>query len=354
MLIDTALQDEHRYQALLARDAGQDGRWFYAVRTTGVYCRPSCASRPPRRENVSFHASPEAAEAAGFRPCKRCRPTEISADAHRVEAVRRACDLIATAEEVPKLEQLAAAAHMSPYHFHRTFRRVVGTTPAAFARAARLERLTAGLKGPGSVTAAIYDAGYGSGARAYADARAKLGAAPGALKAGGEGLALGYAAQQTALGWLLVAATERGIACVKFGDALEPLLADLHGRFPRARIGRDEGGLGAWLRAIVTAVEAGSALPDLPLDIAGTAFQAEVWAALRRIPAGQTRSYAEVAAAVAKPAAVRAVAGACAANEIALLIPCHRVVRTDGSPGGYRWGEGRKKKLLAAERAAAR
>lgn len=353
MLIDTAMQDDARYQALLARDATQDGRWFYSVRTTGVYCRPSCASRPPRRENVAFHASPQAAEAAGFRPCKRCRPTEISADAHRLAAIRRACDLIAAAEEVPKLAELAAAAHMSPYHFHRTFRRVVGTTPAAFARAARLERLTKGLNGTGSVTAAIYEAGYGSGARAYADAKAKLGAAPGSLKSGGEGLALRYAAARTSLGWLLVAATEKGVTSVKFGDALEPLLADLHTRFPKAGIGRDEGILGPWLQAIVRAVEAGSALPDLPLDVAGTAFQAEVWAALRRIPAGETRSYAEVAAAVAKPAAVRAVASACASNEIALLIPCHRVVRSDGTLGGYRWGEGRKKKLLAAERAAA-
>lgn len=353
MLIDTAMQDDARYQALLARDASQDGRWFYSVRTTGVYCRPSCASRPPRRENVAFHASTAEAEAAGFRPCKRCRPTEISAEAHRVAAIRRACDLIAAAEEVPKLEALADAAHMSPYHFHRTFRRVVGTTPAAFARAARLERLTRGLEGAASVTEAIYAAGYGSGARAYADAKAKLGAAPAALKAGGQGLALRYAAARTKLGWLLVAATDRGVASVSFGDALPALLAGIEARFPKARITRDEGVLGSWLGAIVAAVEAGSAFPDLPLDIAGTAFQAEVWAALRRIPAGQTRSYAEVAAATGKPAAVRAVAGACAANEIALLIPCHRVVRADGASGGYRWGEERKRKLLAAERAAA-
>ena len=341
--------DEARYGHLIARDASQDGRWFYAVKTTGVYCRPSCASRPPLRRNVLFFDNPAAAETAGFRPCKRCRPTAVSADAGRIAAVERAIRLIAEAETPPSLTELAEAAHMSPYHFHRTFRKVTGTTPARYARAARVERLANGLNKGGTVTAAIYEAGYGSGGRAYADAKDLMGVAPGALKAGGEGLALRYATAKTPLGWLLLAASDKGVISVKFGDRKDALVEELRGRFPKAALRRDGEMVEPWLAALAKSLEAGKALPDLPLDMRGTAFQARVWEVLRTIPRGETRSYAEIAAAAGKPAAVRAVANACASNEIALLIPCHRVVRSDGGLGGYRWGEARKKKLLAQE-----
>lgn len=346
--------DEARYARLIARDAAQDGRWFYAVKTTGVYCRPSCASRPPLRKNVLFFDNPAAAEAAGFRPCKRCRPTALSADAGRIAAVERAVRLIAEAETLPSLAELAAAAHMSPYHFHRTFRKVTGTTPARYARAARVDRLTHGLNKAGTVTAAIYDAGYGSGARAYADAKDLMGVAPGALRSGGEGLALRYATAKTPLGWLLLAASDKGVVSVKLGDRKEALVEELRARFPKAALTRDGAKVEPWLAALADGLGHGKALPDLPLDVRGTAFQAKVWELLRAIPRGETRSYAEIAAAAGKPAAVRAVANACANNEIALLIPCHRVVRSDGGLGGYRWGEARKKKLLAQEAAAAR
>jgi AraC family transcriptional regulator of adaptative response/methylated-DNA-[protein]-cysteine methyltransferase len=346
--------DETRYGRLIARDAAEDGRWFYAVKTTGVYCRPSCASRPPLRRNVAFFATPAEAEAAGYRPCKRCRPTEISADAGRLAAVERACRLIERSDTVPSLAALAAAAHMSPYHFHRTFRRVTGTTPARYARSARVDRLASELgKGNGTVTAAIYDSGYGSGGRAYADAKDLLGLAPGSLRAGGDGLQIRYGTAETPLGWLMLAASDTGVISVKLGDRQAPLVDELRARFPRAAVTHDDAGIRPWLTTLAAAIESGSALPDLPLDLRGTAFPAKEWELLRAIPRGETRSYAEVATAAGNPAAVRAVARACASNEIALLVPCHRVVRTDGTLGGYRWGEARKKKLLAAERTAA-
>jgi AraC family transcriptional regulator of adaptative response/methylated-DNA-[protein]-cysteine methyltransferase len=343
--------DEARYGRLIARDASQDGLWFYAVKTTGVFCRPSCASRPPLRRNVLFFDNAAAAEAAGFRPCKRCRPTAFSADAGRIAAVERAVRLIAEADTPPTLTALAEAAHMSPYHFHRTFRKITGTTPARYARAARIERLTKGLNNGGTVTSAIYEAGYGSGGRAYADAKDLMGVAPGALRSGGEGLVLRYATAKTPLGWLLLAASDKGVVSVKFGDRKDALVDELRARFPNAKLSRDGDMVEPWLAELAKSLEAGKALPDLPLDTRGTAFQARVWELLRSIPRGETRSYAEIAAAAGKPSAVRAVANACASNEIALLIPCHRVVRSDGSLGGYRWGEARKKKLLAQENA---
>ncbi|WP_019906726.1 bifunctional DNA-binding transcriptional regulator/O6-methylguanine-DNA methyltransferase Ada [Methylobacterium sp. 77] len=341
--------DAERWAALAARDEAADGRFVYAVRTTGVYCRPSCAARAARRENVSFHATCAEAEAAGFRACKRCRPNEPSLDARRAEAIARACRLIDEAEAVPRLDALAKAAGLSAFHFHRVFRTVTGVTPKAYAAARRAQGLAAGLRQANSVTQAIYGAGYASLSQFYADAAERLGMAPKVYRSGGEGVAIRFAIGQCALGAILVAATGKGVCAILLGDDPDILARDLQDRFPKAELIGGEPTFEAWMAQVVGFVEAPARGLDLPLDIGGTAFQQRVWTALRKIPVGTTATYADVARAIGAPAATRAVARACGANALAVAIPCHRVVRSDGSLSGYRWGVERKRDLLSRE-----
>ena len=338
------------WAAVRARDAAADGRFFYGVRTTGVYCRPSCRSRLPRPENVAFHHTSVEAEAAGFRPCKRCRPADASPVERHRRAVERACALIRAAEAVPTLKQLADAAGMSRHHFHRVFAQVVGSTPGEYARTHRVRRLALELEAGTPVTEAVYAAGFGSTSRAYEAVPAGLGMTPTARRKGGAGQTIRYTTARTAVGWAILAASARGVCAAAFGDDPGTLVAQVRQRFPAAALVEDQGELRAWMGAVVDylAAPAAHAL-DLPLDIQGTAFQARVWRALRQIPPGRTVSYAEVAAALGQPTAVRAVARACASNAIAVLIPCHRVVRSGGELAGYRWGEARKRALLNAE-----
>ncbi|MGH7109609.1 MAG: bifunctional DNA-binding transcriptional regulator/O6-methylguanine-DNA methyltransferase Ada [Stellaceae bacterium] len=349
----TMLDLEQCWAAVEGRDSSADGRFVYGVATTGVFCRPGCASRSPRRENVRFFADAEAAEAAGFRPCKRCRPSEASAAARHLAAVERACALLRDSETVPSLDRLAAAAGLSRYHFHRVFKQITGTTPRDYARAQRIGRFGEALAAGESVAAAVYAAGFGSSSRAYEAAPSALGMTPGRRRQGGEGETIRFVTLETPLGWALVAATHRGICMTALADDRDSLLAHLRTRFPAASLCAEDAVLRAWAERIVRFITRPEADLDLPLDIRGTAFEARVWRALRKIPLGQTASYAEIAAAIGAPKAVRAVARACAANRLALLVPCHRVVRSDGDLAGYRWGVERKRALLARERDAA-
>ncbi|HEV7438097.1 MAG TPA: bifunctional DNA-binding transcriptional regulator/O6-methylguanine-DNA methyltransferase Ada [Methylobacterium sp.] len=342
-------RDTARWAALASRDARADGTFVYAVRTTGIYCRPSCAARAARPENVSFHPTCAAAETAGFRPCKRCRPNEAAPDARHAAAIARACRLIEEAETLPLLDDLARAAGMSPFHFHRVFRRITGVTPKAYAGARLAGRVAEGLQGAGTVTEAIYEAGYNSASRFYAGAGARLGMTPTAYRRGGAGAVIRFAVGACSLGAILVAATDRGVCAILLGDDPDLLVRDLQDRFPEAELRGGEADFEALVAQVVGFVEAPAGAFALPLDIGGTAFQQRVWEALRRIPAGTTASYAEIARAIGAPAAVRAVARACGQNAIAVAIPCHRVVRQDGALSGYRWGVARKRDLLARE-----
>jgi AraC family transcriptional regulator of adaptative response/methylated-DNA-[protein]-cysteine methyltransferase len=335
--------------AVRRRDASFDGQFFYGVATTGVYCKPSCASRPARAENLSFHATAEAAERSGFRPCKRCRPSDTAGENRHTSAVRRACRLMETAEETPTLQTLAAAAGLSPFHFHRVFRKATGVTPKAYAAALKAGRVADGLRNAASVTEAIYDAGFGSASRFYETARARLGMTPSALRHGGQGTIIRFAVGETSLGAILVAATEAGVCAIHLGEDPQRLVQDLQSRFPQAELAGADRGFEAMVATIVGMVEAPAAQTDLPLDIRGTAFQQRVWQALRAIPAGTTATYTDIARAIGKPGSVRAVARACASNTLAIAIPCHRVVRLDGSLSGYRWGVERKRALLQRE-----
>lgn len=341
--------DEARWTAVSGRDRGADGAFVYGVVTTGVYCRPGCASRAPRRANVRFFGTPDEAEAAGLRPCKRCTPRAARADSAEAAAVARAVALIESADEPPSLRELAAAAGLSPFHFHRLFKASLGVTPAAYARARRSERLHGELVAAPSVSAAIYEAGFGSSGRLYAESAATLGMTPTAYRAGAPDERIAYAAAPSALGWVLVAATERGLSAIELGDDPAALAESLRARFPLAELVPDDPQVAAWAQAAVALVESPRRGLDLPLDLRGTAFQRRVWATLREIPAGATASYAEVAERIGQPGAARAVAQACAANTLAVAVPCHRVVRGDGSAGGYRWGSARKRELLARE-----
>jgi len=341
------------WAALEKRDASAAGRFFYGVRTTGVYCRPGCTSRLPLRKNTLFFETLAEAEAAGLRPCKRCRPADGSAASRHVAAIERACTLLRQSETMPTLSELADAAGISPFHFHRVFKQITGATPRDYARTHRLGRFAEKLDAGEPVTQAIYASGFGSSSRAYETAPAGLGMTPGARRRGGDGQTIRFATIETPLGWALVAATGRGICMTALADDRESLAAALRQRFPAAKVVADEAGLKDWADRIVQFITAPDHNLDLPLDIRGTAFQARVWRALQKIPLGKTASYTEIAAALGQPKAVRAVAQACAANKLALLVPCHRVVRSDGDLGGYRWGVERKRVLLAKERAAA-
>jgi AraC family transcriptional regulator of adaptative response/methylated-DNA-[protein]-cysteine methyltransferase len=341
--------DETRWAAVSGRDRAADGAFVYGVVTTGIYCRPGCASRAPRRANVRFFATPDEAEAAGLRPCKRCTPRAPRADSAEAAAVTRAVALIETADQPPTLHELAAAAGLSPFHFHRVFKAALGVTPAAYARARRSERVRVELAAAPSVSAAIYDAGFGSSSRLYAERDATLGMTPGAYKSGAPGEEIRYALAPSALGWVLVATTSRGLCAIDLADDTEALEAALRARFPHAQLVADDPDFAAWVHAVVALVEAPRRGLDLPLDLQGTAFQRRVWAALQSIPPGHTATYTEIAERIGQPTAARAVAQACAANKLAVAIPCHRVVRGDGSTGGYRWGVERKRELLTRE-----
>lgn len=344
-----ATERDPRWAVVVARDPAADGRFYYSVATTGVYCRPACGARRPRPENVRFHASREDAEAAGFRPCQRCRPDLPPLAERHAAGVTAACRLIEAAETPPPLAALAQAAELSPHHFHRVFRQLTGLTPRAYATAHRAQRLRDGLQAGATVTQAIADAGYNASSRCYAEADAVLGMAPGRYRAGGAGIELRFAIGQCSLGAILVAASARGVCAIFLGDDPEALLHDLQDRFPQARLIGGDAGFEHTVAIVVGFVEAPALGLTLPLDVRGTAFQQRVWQALCDIPAGRTASYAEIAERIGAPAAVRAVAGACAANPVAVAIPCHRVLRSDGSLSGYRWGVERKRALLLRE-----
>jgi AraC family transcriptional regulator of adaptative response/methylated-DNA-[protein]-cysteine methyltransferase len=344
--------DDAMWVAVLDHDAGADGAFLYGVMTTGVYCRPSCASRRPLRANVRFFADTDAAQAAGLRACKRCHPDEASLAERHAEAVARACALITASEELPNLDDLAAAAGLSRFHFHRVFKALTGLTPKAYGEAHRAARLRGELDEAASVTEAIYGAGFGSNGRFYAVSNHRLGMKPTAYRQGGAGAQIRFAVGQTSLGAILVAATDKGVCAIQFGDDPDALVRGLQDRFPKAELIGGDTDFEALVARVVGMVEGSADADDLPLDIQGTAFRERVWRALRDIPKGATASYADIAAAIGAPKAVRAVAQACAANPTAVAIPCHRVVRSDGALSGYRWGVERKRDLLAREAAA--
>jgi AraC family transcriptional regulator, regulatory protein of adaptative response / methylated-DNA-[protein]-cysteine methyltransferase len=347
------LNFEECWSAVENRDAGADGNFFYGVRTTGVYCRPGCASRRPLRTNTVFFETTAAAEAAGFRACKRCRPADGSAASRHVAAIEKACALLRTSETMPSLAELAGAACISRFHFHRLFKQITGVTPREYARSHRFGRLGEKLDAGEPITASIYASGFGSSSRAYEAAPAGLGMTPGTRRRGGSGETIRFVTVATPLSWALVAATDRGICMTALGDDRDRLTTALQQRFPMAELIAEDAGLKEWADRIVRFITAPEQNLDLPLDIRGTAFQARVWRALQKIPLGKTASYAEIAATLGQPKAVRAVAQACAANKLALIVPCHRVIRSDGELGGYRWGLERKRALLERERAAA-
>jgi AraC family transcriptional regulator, regulatory protein of adaptative response / methylated-DNA-[protein]-cysteine methyltransferase len=341
--------DNRRWAAVLARDRASDGTFYYAVTSTGVYCRPSCPARRPKREHVRFFATCADAEAAGYRACRRCNPMQTPLHREHAAKVAHACRLLETEQDVPSLAKLAATAGMSPYHFHRIFKSVIGVTPKAYATAQRRQRLQSSLQRSPSVTEAIYDAGFGSSSRFYAASDKSLGMTPKAFRDGGANTELQFAVGKCSLGTILVAASHKGIVAILMGDDKAALEQDLRMRFTNAAISPAEKTFKHLLAKVIAAVETPGRPHDLPLDVRGTAFQQKVWAALTEIPVGSTLSYAEMAAKIGKPNATRAVAGACAANPLAVVIPCHRVVRSDGALSGYRWGTARKRALLDRE-----
>ncbi len=344
--------DSERWHAVVHRDPKAEGKFYYSVKSTGVYCRPSCAARLARRENVQFHTSCAAAERAGFRACKRCQPNGRSLAVAYATKVATACRTIETAEESPSLGVLAKAAEMSRFHFHRVFTKIAGLTPKAYAVAHREARMRQTLPKRSSVTEAIYDAGFNSNSRFYAAASRMLGMAPKNFRQGGKGEVIQFAVGECSLGSILVAASEKGVCAVSLGDDPNKLGQDLQDRFSKAQLIGGDQKFERVVARMVGFVEAPQVGLDLPLDVRGTVFQRRVWKALRAIPAGSTASYAEIAGRIDSPKAVRAVAGACAANVIAVAIPCHRVLRTDGSLSGYRWGVERKRSLLQREASA--
>jgi AraC family transcriptional regulator of adaptative response/methylated-DNA-[protein]-cysteine methyltransferase len=338
------VDDERAWQAVLARDRAFDGRFVTGVLTTGIYCRPSCSARHPRRENVQFFERPEAAEAEGLRPCLRCRPNEAGRDE---EAVSRALALLAGAEDKPVLADLAREVGYSPAHFQRVFKRAVGLSPAQYARARRIERAGDALSSGASVTEAIYEAGFGASSRFYEASEGRMGMAPSAWRDGGHGVTIRWAVVPTTLGQMLVAATDKGVCRLSFAEGRDELAE----RFPHANLVEGGGEFATLLEQVVSAVEQPGESRAIPLDVQGTAFQEAVWRELQRIPPGETRTYAQIAAAIGKPGAVRAAGSANGANNVAVLIPCHRVIRSDGSVGGYAYGEEIKRELLRREEA---
>jgi len=345
------MDEEVRWRAMQTRDARFNGTFLYGVRSTGIYCKPACPSRRPRREQVIFFPVREAAEAAGFRACRRCRPEEAAASLDpQVEMVRRACRAIETHREgTLSLTALSATLSVSPYHLQRTFKRLTGVSPHQYAAACRVSGFKARIKEGAAVTDAMYDAGYNSSSRLYEKADADFGMTPAVYARGGAGMQITYAVGGCVLGRLLVAATTRGLCAVRLGDSDAELEDMLSTEFSAADIRRDDVALGEWIELILGHLAGQQISLDLPLDVQATAFQRRVWEELRRIPYGSTRSYGDIARSIGQPTAVRAVARACAANSVALVTPCHRVIRENGDLGGYRWGLERKRKLLEQE-----
>ena len=344
-----ATVSDPRWAAVLARDPKADGKFVYSVKSTGVYCRPSCAARPARPENVAFHATPGDAERAGFRPCKRCKPDQLSLASQHAAKVAELCRFIENAEELPTLDELAQRAGLSAYHLHRVFKDVTGLTPKAYAHAHRAKRVRKELGSSATVTQAIYGAGYNSQGRFYEESNQLLGMTPTRYRAGGADTEIRFAVGECSLGSILVAQSERGVCAIMMGDDPDALARELQDQFPRAKLIGGDAGFEQLVAKVVGLVEAPGVGLDLPLDVRGTAFQQRVWQALREIPAGETVSYTELARRIGAPESVRAVAQACGANRLAVAIPCHRVVRNDGALSGYRWGVERKRTLLERE-----
>jgi len=344
-----ATLDDPRWASVVARDAKADGAFFYSVCTTGVYCRPSCGARTPRPENVAFHATAADARRAGFRACLRCKPDAPSIAAQHAALVGQLCRLLETSERVPTLTELAQRAQLSIFHLHRVFKTITGLTPKAYAAAHRARRMREELAGPGTVTDAIYSAGYNSGGRFYAEADKVLGMTATRYRAGGADTEIRFAIGQCSLGSILVARSDRGVCAISMGDDPDALARALQDQFPQANLVGGDADFEQWVARVIGFVESPGLGLDLPLDVRGTAFQQRVWQALQTIPAGATASYRDIARRIGAPNATRAVARACAANALAVAIPCHRVVRSDGSLSGYRWGVERKRALLASE-----
>ena len=348
-MAESPMNDEQLWHAVLTRDAKLDGEFVFAVSSTHIYCRPSCPSRRPRRDRVSFFSGPEAAEQAGFRPCRRCHPRNGAANDHRSEVIKRACELLEQSDEAMTLTELSERLGISSFHLQRTFKRVVGITPRQYAETRRANKFKDNVREGQPIVSAMYDAGYGSSSRLYERSAAELGMTPATYGRSGRGARIKYAVTRCELGWLLVAATEKGVCAVRLGSDEAELERDLRNEFSAAHIERDTGELMNSVEQILEHLS--GKRPDLilPLDIQATAFQRLVWESLRAIPYGSTRSYGEVAQAIDRPTAVRAVARACATNPVALVIPCHRVIGGDKRLSGYRWGLERKKKLLDKE-----
>jgi AraC family transcriptional regulator of adaptative response/methylated-DNA-[protein]-cysteine methyltransferase len=349
MGVEPPTERDPRWAAVVARDADADGTFYYSVKTTGVYCRPSCGARQANPRNVRFHRTRSDAERAGFRPCKRCRPDQPPLEKRHAALVAEACRAIEAAESGPGLATLARQAGLSRYHFHRIFKAATGLTPRQYADAHRTQRVRDGLRRSATVTEAIYGAGFNSGGRFYAQSDRILGMTPSEYRAGGPSASIRFAVGQCSLGSILVAASAKGICAILLGDDPDALVRDLQDRFPKAALVGGDAAFEATVARVVGFVEAPSVGLDLPLDVRGTAFQQRVWRALREIPAGETVTYSEIASRIGAPSATRAVAQACSANGLAVAIPCHRVVRSDGGLSGYRWGIERKQSLLARE-----
>ncbi|HVF90150.1 MAG TPA: bifunctional DNA-binding transcriptional regulator/O6-methylguanine-DNA methyltransferase Ada [Blastocatellia bacterium] len=348
------MDEETRWEAVRTRDARFNSIFVYGVRSTGIYCRPSCPSRRPRREHVTFLDSCEEAERSGFRACRRCNPREAGAAVPAMEMVLRACraieDHVRRGEGTISLSVLSEALKVSPHHLHRTFKSVTGVTPRQYAAAHRLEQFKSMVRRGDELAGAMYGAGFGSSSRLYEKGAEQLGMTPATYRQGGKGMVIDYAIVDSPLGRLLVAATGRGVCAVSFGDEDERLESALAAEYPAATIRRDGKDLGDRLNALLRHLDGAQARLDLPLDLQATAFQSRVWEEMRKIPYGATRSYKELAEAIGRPSAARAVARACASNPVALINPCHRIIREDGTPGGYRWGLERKSLLLSREK----
>jgi AraC family transcriptional regulator of adaptative response/methylated-DNA-[protein]-cysteine methyltransferase len=344
--------DDPRWERVVTRDRSADGEFWYSVATTGVYCRPSCPSRRPNPNNAVLHDTLGATKATGFRACKRCNPDGAPPDSENAVLIEKACRLIEQSDDSLPLAKLAEAVDLSPGYFHRLFKAKMGITPKNYAAARRASRVREQLLNGNSVTESIYDAGFNSSGRFYEKSTGMLGMTPTRYREGGANEDIRFAVGQCSLGAILVASSAKGVAAILIGDEPDKLARDLQDRFPKARLLGADPDYERLVARVVGLVEAPGLGLDLPLDIRGTAFQQRVWQALRRIPAGKTASYSEIAAGIGSPKAVRAVAAACAANKIAVAIPCHRVVRNDGSPSGYAWGVERKRRLLEVEAAA--
>jgi AraC family transcriptional regulator, regulatory protein of adaptative response / methylated-DNA-[protein]-cysteine methyltransferase len=344
-----AVTQDPRWARVQTRDKTADGIFWFSVATTGVYCRPSCPSRLANPKNVRFHDTTEAAEAAGFRACRRCNPNGLSIGAENAVLVAKACRLIDVAEKEPSLAELASSAELSESYFHRVFKTITGVTPKAYAAARRAARVREELGKTGTVTQAIYEAGFNSSGRFYENSGELLGMTPSSYRSGGAQEELRFAVGQCSLGAILVASSAKGVAAILIGDDPDALTRDLQDQFPKAHLIGGDAGFEALVARVVGFVEAPHIGLDLPLDVRGTAFQQRVWQALRDIPPGTTATYTDIAVRIGAPSAVRAVAGACAANALAVAIPCHRVIRHDGALSGYRWGVERKRDLLARE-----